>query len=266
MPILNWLIAERLLKQIGEPPSWICENDVARHMLYQSPYGRRTKMVSLAAVPMHAFGHSLGILIATRAEIGAFREADHPVLSAIATAIAEDLQRGPIYQSALRDEVTGLYHRQAALDLLAHETARARRYQASLSVTLLDIDGFNYLKHNSADSKMRRILHKIGRRIASEVRQTDFSARMLENTFLLAHPMTPAEHALEIATRLRASFAKEAVLIDDVPLRVELSLGIASLGKDDDLTTLLSRVDRALAAAKRLGGNRVVVDLNRSDS
>lgn len=207
--------------------------------------GQHTKLSSLL---------TLGNISLGRSEINAFSPNDQVLLERITKHVAEDLSRQEQYQKIVKDAITGFWGREVFFDFLEQEFSRSRRYQAPLSLVLIDIDGFG--KFTNPDA----ILIKTAQRIKTEVRQGDFIARLSENTFALIEPMTTATQASESAVRLISKFKHLPILIQEIPLQIHLSMGVASLTTQDELSILLlERADKALSAAKRLGGNQIVV-------
>ncbi|MEI6805110.1 MAG: GGDEF domain-containing protein [Myxococcaceae bacterium] len=189
-----------------------------------------------------------------RAEINAFSPMDQMLLEKISKHIHEDLTRQTQYQEIVKDTVTGFWGREIFFDFLEQEFGRSRRYQAPLSLILIDIDGF------SRFTQPNLILTKTAHRIKTEIRQGDFIARLAENTFALVQPMTQGQNAAESASRLLSKFKHLPILIQEIPLQIHLSMGVASLSTQDELSkSVLERADKALSAAKRLGGNQIVM-------
>lgn len=189
-----------------------------------------------------------------RSEINAFSPNDQLLLEKIVKHINEDLSRQIHYQQIVKDKMTGFFGREVFFDFLKQEFGRSRRYQAPLSLVLIDIDGF--ARFTNPDL----ILSKIAQRIKLEIRQGDFISRLSENAFALIEPMTTQQNASESAVRLLSKFKHLPILIQEIPLQIHLSMGVASISHQDEFSTsLLDRADKALSAAKRFGGNQIVV-------
>lgn len=232
-----------------------------REKFSELPYGFRTKMTSTLAVPMQFEDRIIGVLVAFRSEREAFLEHDEAIFIAFANAIAHDLEQSRKCREAMRNQVTGLYHRQMMIHLLKQEIVRSRRYQAPLSLVLIDIDGFSALNKGLPSEVKNDLLHQIALRISSEIRQTDIACHVVSNTFSVIMPMTQIEQAEEMAERLKTSFSQNNILSAQTPVQLALSFGVVQHRfHDDSLSSLLSRADEALSAAKRLGGNQIVVD------
>jgi diguanylate cyclase (GGDEF)-like protein len=92
------------------------------------------------------------------------------------------------------------------------------------------------------------------------LRHFDLLGRVGGEEFLVVLPNTRLEQALPIAQRLRA--ASSSIDLADIPGQapVTISLGLAELQPDEDLTALLVRADRALYRAKSAGRDRIEID------
>jgi diguanylate cyclase (GGDEF)-like protein len=93
-----------------------------------------------------------------------------------------------------------------------------------------------------------------------QVRESDLVGRFGGEEFAILLPHTGAAEARDIAERLRVRLARIITPVTDgtesVPLRVTVSIGVASLeNARRDLSDLLAAADSALYEAKRSGRN-----------
>jgi diguanylate cyclase (GGDEF)-like protein len=231
---------------------------------YLAFHGQRTTIRSMLAVPMVDQRKLLGVLTASRKEVQAFHDEDETLLGVIARSLAEDMERGRLYREAVTDRTTGLLNRQMMRSTLEQEAERARRYQAPLSLTLLDIDGFRHFNLSHGRAHGDRILRAFARRLQRQVRQSDLLTRFGADEFALLQPMTHVEGAEEAARRVQSGLSENPLHVANADVPVAISAGVATLGPtDDDGMALLLRADQALNAAKRLGGGCVVVHDHR---
>jgi len=152
------------------------------------------------------------------------------------------------------DLLTGLYNR-ALLDArLRQEFERARRYGRPLSLVMLDIDHFKAINDEFGHLMGDKMLQVIAALARASLRTTDVLGRWGGEEFLVLCPETTAEDALAVAERIRAAVAQ-----GQYPSRRahSVSAGVASLGPQDSVDTLLQRADTALYQAKNSGRDRV---------
>jgi diguanylate cyclase (GGDEF)-like protein len=171
-----------------------------------------------------------------------------PVLAGQRTlAIAE--------RRAVSDLLTGLPNRRAAEETIARMAAHAGRALSPLALILLDLDHFSALNQLHGHDQGDKALAAIGRTLAATIRGSDFAARFGGEEFLVLLPDTDRAGAVETAEKLRRAI--EQTELPGIGV-LTASFGVACLPDDAvDTGQLLQRADRALAAAKTLGRNRV---------
>lgn len=165
-------------------------------------------------------------------------------------------------RDATVDALTGLYNRRWWDERFERILARAERGQTPLAIVVVDVDRFKSYNDNYGHISGDAVLRVVGRTLAANLRPTDIAARYGGEEFVVALPSTDLTGAKVAAERVRLAVA-EAVIEDPTGERlpsVTISLGIATLQPGDCASTLFSRGDAALYAAKHSGRNRVEVD------
>jgi len=255
-------LADTLLNEVTETKQRILHADTKTSLLKEHiGTGGKTRIASLLAIPMIFRKKVLGVLIAFRNEINAFTPGQLRSFDRIARFIVQDIKESKNYYEATLDLSSGLYHRQAMLATLRREIERASRYQAPLSISFLDIDGYSFLEPNLLEDKSSKILKKLSTRFLDEVRQADICGRVAEDTFLFIHPMSTCKNAIHVAKRVIASLQSASIIVGEGPVDISLSIGVTEfVPGSDDISTFLSRGDSMLQGAKRFGGGAVVHD------
>ncbi len=164
--------------------------------------------------------------------------------------------------SALRDELTGLYNRRFFNRILPKEMERARRYQQSLSLLMIDVDHFKLFNdthgHRAGDDALST-LADIFRRNA---RVIDHIVRYGGEEFALILPRANSEQAILAAERIRSSVAASSIC-GQPPGSLTISVGSATFPLDaGEGMQLLDLADQALYEAKHQGRNRVFARLH----
>jgi diguanylate cyclase (GGDEF)-like protein/PAS domain S-box-containing protein len=164
---------------------------------------------------------------------------------------------------ALHDELTRLPNRRQLYRRLEHGMATAGP-DDGLSLLLVDLDRFkevnDVLGHQCGDE----LLRQVAARFASITRNGDLLARLGGDEFaILVRGRRGPDTGLEVAQRLSAVLADE-FLLDDVPVHVEASIGIARFPEDgDDTATLMRCADAAMYSAKELNTELELFDVTR---
>ena len=171
-------------------------------------------------------------------------------------------------RQARTDFLTGIPNRRHFLDLADLESARAHRYGRPFSVLMLDLDLFKSVNdrygHRVGDLALQKVV-EVCRQILREV---DVIGRLGGEEFGIMLPETDAEQALQVADRVRQAIAAASVeLPNGGSVAITASVGVATYcDVDSGFESVLSRADRALYEAKRLGRDRVSTesDLGRA--
>jgi len=172
------------------------------------------------------------------------------------TALRNALEE--VERLAFTDHLTGLYNHRHLFHLADSEFQRARRYQLSLSVIMLDIDEFKRVNDTYGHAIGDQVLQGVAECCRKELRGVDVIGRYGGDEFVAMLPETGLPAACQVAERLRESIAERVLDTKAGRVTVTVSLGVAVLD-DKHLTpeTLLDRADKALYVAKQNGRNRV---------
>jgi diguanylate cyclase (GGDEF)-like protein len=148
--------------------------------------------------------------------------------------------------------------------VLAKELERAGRFGDDVSVILFDVDRLSTINEEHGYGVGDRILERLGILIRQYFRQHDWVARYSEDSIAVLLTRTDAEHASELAERVRATVEERLGFIDhrnDRPVVVTLSAAVVNLqvtvGDIIDPVRLLADAELAVDRAKELGRNRV---------
>ncbi|WP_156919072.1 GGDEF domain-containing protein [Hippea sp. KM1] len=158
------------------------------------------------------------------------------------------------------DQLTGLYTRRYMEKVLNNAIYEFYRYSRIFSVIMVDINGFKKINDTYSHIMGDVILQAIARSILDDVRKSDTAVRYGGDEFIIILPDTKAEQAKNIAKRMIEKI--EALTFDKdgiTDLSCSASVGITQIRKDDDINSILSRVDRALYKAKEKGRGEVVI-------
>jgi diguanylate cyclase (GGDEF)-like protein/PAS domain S-box-containing protein len=152
------------------------------------------------------------------------------------------------------DVSTGVLNRQGMERILGTEIDRASRYRGSLSLIMLDIDGFRILNEQIGYASSDRILREVAAAIKARIRNVDYLGRWGGDEFTLLTP-SPLATAFQLAEKLRD-------MVEHNPFGenrfLTLSAGVAEYRKPIDVATLVAMAYDAMTEAKRSGGNRTV--------
>jgi diguanylate cyclase (GGDEF)-like protein len=166
-------------------------------------------------------------------------------------------QRSLLQVVATHDGLTGLLNRNAALDAVNRELSRARRDHTNVMLLFVDLDGLKNINdtygHRVGDDAIRRAAGAL----RGAARDSDVVARLGGDEFLVAGgPVERREDVEALADRLRDAVSEISLIVDDRPVPLRCSVGIAMSDPGDNVESLIHKADQALYEGKTAGRNR----------
>jgi diguanylate cyclase (GGDEF)-like protein len=152
------------------------------------------------------------------------------------------------------DHLTGLYNQRFLYESLEKEMLRGRRLTRTLTVALLDMDGFKAFNDAHGHLEGDIALAQVGRALTRSIRGgQDTAFRYGGDEFLLLLPETTVPEASVVLERVRETVHSEC------RRPVTFSIGITRGEDHADVPALMRAVDGAMYAAKESGGDRIHV-------
>ena len=165
-----------------------------------------------------------------------------------------------IYRLTIQDGLTRIHNQRALAEFLDREVARSQRHNRPLSVLMFDIDKFKAINDSHGHLCGDFVLRELAERVNVTVRKEDLFARSGGEEFALVLVETGLGEAVQVAERVRESIAAHQFRFETTPLKLTVSVGVATTAGDPDInpTALLRAADERLYEAKRTGRNKVV--------
>jgi diguanylate cyclase (GGDEF)-like protein len=220
---------------------------------------------SLLHVPLVSKGNALGVLgVDNIADPSPFSETEEFLLATLADYATVAIENAHLYthiqQTAITDELTGLYNRRGLFELGKREVERSLRFGRQLPVLMIDIDFFKEVNDTYGHMTGDQVLRVLAQRFRRNVREIDIVGRYGGEEFVILLLENDLPTALMIAERLRLLVSSIPVHTDQGLIDVTVSMGVTAVAQDvRDLPTLLQRADEALYTAKSSGRNRIAV-------
>lgn len=159
---------------------------------------------------------------------------------------------------SITDGLTGLYNRRYFQQSLDREFARAKRYNTSLSLFMLDIDHFKKINDNYGHQFGDKVLSEISKIIKNSLRRTDYIARYGGEEIIAILPETDMKKAAIPIERLRKTIEENIFKYGDKDVNVTVSIGVSQYipGMQNE-QELVRQADVALYNVKESGRNKV---------
>ncbi|MCW8932975.1 MAG: GGDEF domain-containing protein [Gammaproteobacteria bacterium] len=173
-----------------------------------------------------------------------------------ANASKLEQQSKALYETAIRDPLTGLYTRlymeESVQDLLDKQDNNALD---DISLVMFDIDHFKHVNDTYGHDIGDIVLKEVAAIILEFVSGTDIPIRFGGEEFLVFLPKN-GEQGFTLAEQVRKKVEKLVVNINDLALTVTISGGIAERQAGEEVLQLIKRADTQLYQAKEDGRNR----------
>lgn len=236
----------------------------------------RVQAIMAQVPPGHAPLAWLGVpLVAQHGVIGAlvvqsytgdvtYREDDIHLLQFVSTQVAAAIERKQVEarlnHMARYDQLTDLPNRALFHDRLQNALARARRDLERVGILFLDLDRFKEINDRRGHAVGDRLLCEVARRLSACVRESDTVGRLGGDEFAVLLPrITQPVDAMAVAEKIRRALQRPFEL-DGQQATISGSIGLTLYpdhGESEDV--LLKLADDAMYAAKRCGGNRLLM-------
>jgi diguanylate cyclase (GGDEF)-like protein len=167
--------------------------------------------------------------------------------------------------AALTDPLTGLFNRRGLIEAARDLTATNARHARPVTVLAFDLDHFKSINDRFGHAVGDEVLRLFASVATTNMRVTDFIARLGGEEFAAIVPGT-LDEGIMIAERLRVAFEAAAQTVAGRYLGATVSVGVAAHPAATNIDALLARADEALYAAKRAGRNRVEAELPHIDA
>jgi two-component system, cell cycle response regulator len=174
-------------------------------------------------------------------------------------ALEENFQK-QMYDSAVRDPLTGVYNKRHFQDSMTTEFAFHSRHDTELSVVMIDVDHFKRVNDTHGHLAGDYVLKIVAKVIGHSLRTEDILCRYGGEEFGVILRSTGAEQALVVAERIRKAVAAQAFEFEDKKIPVTASLGVSTLRKANfpSAQALVRAADEYLYAAKQAGRDRTM--------
>jgi diguanylate cyclase (GGDEF)-like protein len=170
----------------------------------------------------------------------------------------EDLRRHAAL--VMKDDLTAAYNRRYFERSLEEEIDRARRFSSAVSLIFMDIDNLRDVNQEHGHAMGSMVLREAAARTIRTVRSIDKCVRYGGDEFCVILPETGWRGALEVAERIRRSFASKPFCVDGAEVELTASFGVASYPEHAATKAeIIKAADEAMFSVKDERKNGILV-------
>lgn len=157
---------------------------------------------------------------------------------------------------SIHDGLTGVFNHAYVVQEVDSEIERAKRYNMTFSLILLDLDNFKGVNDSYGHLAGDYVLKSMAHLLEKTLRTIDIVGRYGGDEFIIILPQIDLENAYIAGERLREAVELETFLFDDNVIQLAISLGIATYQDGKNAQSLIKIADDNLYRAKKEGKNR----------
>ncbi len=157
---------------------------------------------------------------------------------------------------SITDKLTNVFNRRKLDEELNKEFERAKRYNQSLSIMLMDIDFFKKVNDTYGHQTGDNVLQTVANLLKENIRKSDTLGRYGGEEFMIVCPQSHKEEVFLLAEKLRKRV--ESFVFDEVQT-LTISIGVAMNDGDKLAQDIVKKADEALYQAKQEGRNKVII-------
>ena len=154
-------------------------------------------------------------------------------------------------------ELEGVLGREAAVQLLDAELARARREHADLSIGVLDVDGLALVNEAHGREAGDAVLRDLVGRVRPQLRPYDALGRIHGEEFLIIISRTTEDDVADVLGRVRRLASTMPYKFEGESLAVTVSLG-GDTGREESAGELIEEAREALQRAQTAGPDTII--------
>lgn len=179
-------------------------------------------------------------------------------MSTVTNILAMSLNNAKEYyrlkDMTIKDSLTEILNRKGFRDYLGQEFQKARRYQKSLSLIMIDVDDFKKINDSLGHPAGDYVLSELAGCLKNPLRQSDVLARYGGDEFAIILPETGIKKAEIFIKRLLSVVQDHPFYWQAEHINVEMSCGIADISElshAEGEVELIAKADARLYLAKR---------------
>ncbi|MBM3482099.1 MAG: diguanylate cyclase [Alphaproteobacteria bacterium] len=152
---------------------------------------------------------------------------------------------------SLTDELSGLLNRRGFEREMRRQLALARRHEEGGVIALIDLEDFRSINNVYGTAGGDAVLGAVGRTLAGLVRETDVSARIAADQFVIALGRCEPRGAIVRVGQIERGLNNISVPFGGYRVPVGCNVGVTCYDQCDEFDGLMHRLDTAIEMRKR---------------
>jgi diguanylate cyclase (GGDEF)-like protein len=249
-----WALKHHKIIYVKSPTTDLICNHVKHMANHFSPY---------ICAPLTINNQVLGLLY-LEIQISELSKQQYTLVNAITETLTLALHnmnlRQQLIKQSIHDSLTSLHNRRYLEEFLIKLLHQAKREKQCECIILFDIDNFKKFNDQYGHEAGDIVLKTVATIFQNTIRAGDIASRYGGDEFVWLMHHSPLDNAKKRADELRKKIQKTSILYEGKELNsITISCGIACFPIDAIRPNeLIDLADRALYAAKKLGGNQVI--------
>ncbi len=163
-----------------------------------------------------------------------------------------------LHSLSVSDDLTGLYNMRFMNEFVTKEIIRAKRYNRTFAIILLDLDSLKSTNDRYGHLAGSMLIKSVADLLMGMVRKSDTVARFGGDEYLVFADELNYESAKSVGERIRENIEKLKINFEGNDISTTASVGIACFPDDgSDFRQLFAAADSAMYYSKNNGKNRV---------
>jgi diguanylate cyclase (GGDEF)-like protein len=158
-----------------------------------------------------------------------------------------------LYESSIRDNLTGLLNRRGALSTIGRSLAEGA---SSYAMLLVDIDNLKLINDLQGQTTGDAVLTRVAAVIRDTIGEADKCARFGGDEFLILSPNCDADAAMTLAREILSRLSRLEMPLAGVSFRVSIGISVHA-GAGAEFATMYADADAALHYVRSEGKTRI---------
>lgn len=201
---------------------------------------------SMMVYPLTKAGRIIGAISLLSAQPNSFTSEHQRVIAMVEPLAADALFNSMTYlrteARALTDALTGLPNSRALITYFDQESNRAERYNTTLALLMIDLDGFKLVNDTFGHQAGDTVLREIALCLKKELRAGDPLIRYAGDEFIVLLPHAEESSLNDLIARIQKYLEANSIILNGIEVHIGASIGYAIYGRDGHTLDEVMRV------------------------